>query len=103
MESTQSSWDRPIPDPCPACGALPCDWAESPLNAAEDWSPIESAPKSSGDILLYSAKTGEQFVAFWGVNADDYADSDWVFARGDGISFIVGNPTHWCPLRSPPK
>lgn len=30
MDNTKSSWERQIPDGCPACGALPCDWATNP-------------------------------------------------------------------------
>ncbi len=101
MNNTQSSWNRPIPDPCPTCGALPCDWAETPRFNVEDWAAIESAPKTD-NVLLYVAETGEQFVAFWGVNADDYEDGEWVFARGKDIFFVVRNPTHWAPLRKPP-
>ena len=34
MDNTKSSWERPIPDGCPACGALPCDWSENPADTA---------------------------------------------------------------------
>lgn len=67
---------------------------------ATDWQPIESAPQS-GEILLYAAETGEQFVAFWGAEPEG-GDQQWVFARGNGISFIVRDPTHWQPLPEPP-
>ncbi len=83
-------------EPCPACGALPCDWVDNP-----HWRPIETAPKDR-EILLFVAETGEQFAAFWGTDPED-GDTQWVFARGQGISFIVRDPTHWLPLPTPPQ
>lgn len=29
-----SSWDRDVPDGCPTCGALPCDWTDRPSAAS---------------------------------------------------------------------
>lgn len=76
---------------------------QSPTDGEGDrleWRPIESAPKDR-EVLIYAEKTGEQFVAFWGTAIED-GDQQWTFARGDGISFIVRNPTHWMPLPEAP-
>lgn len=81
--------EAPIPDGCPSCGALPCDWVDTP----PDWQPIETAPKDR-EVLLYCAETDEQFVAFWGTDPED-GDTQWVFARSPAVSFIVRSPTHW--------
>lgn len=64
------------------------------------WQPIETAPKD-GEVLLYCAETGEQFVAFLGTNPED-GEQQWVFARSPNISFIVRDPTHWMPLPGAP-
>lgn len=149
-------------DPCPECGALPCDWVDNPhppsgselptwpelsaywkvraeaalaaltgirddymtseqhhpgyvlipaerfdaLCKAADgsvvglWRPIFTADKTR-EVLLWCAETGEQFVAFWGTDPKD-GDQQWVFARGNGISFVVRDPTHWRPLDAGP-
>ena len=65
-----------------------------------EWQPIDSAPRD-GDVLIFVKETGEQFVAYWGTAIED-GDQAWTFARGNGLSFIVRNPTHWMPLPSPP-
>jgi hypothetical protein len=65
-----------------------------------EWQPIETAP-TRGDVLLYCAETGEQFVAFLGTSMEE-GDQEWVFARGPDLAFIVRDPTHWQPLPEPP-
>jgi len=67
-----------------------------------DWQPIETAPTDGRRIVVYVAGTGEQFVAFRGTSIED-GDSQWIFARGMDIAFIVQNPTHWREQFEPPK
>lgn len=69
------------------------------------WQLIETAP-TSGDVLVFCADTGEQFVAFWTKNpmTDDVA---WAYARfrdeaGD-VNSVLCRPTHWMPLPEAPK
>lgn len=64
------------------------------------WRCISTAPRDR-DVLIYAVETGEQFVAFWGTCIED-GDQQWTFARGDGVAFIVRDPSHWMPLPDPP-
>jgi len=59
MSETGSSWDRPIPDGCPACGALPCDWSENPA-------------KHIASVALRDDFAGRSAAAMVGTIADDF-------------------------------
>lgn len=75
-------------------------WNTRPRPSAEAWQPIETAPRD-GLILVYSPKHKEQFVVFLGTNPEDGVKK-WVIARGESITFVVSDPTHWMPLPKPP-
>jgi len=72
------------------------------LDAADDWRPIETAPKDGTDVLVSRRdKDGFEWfaVAQWWVRA-------WAFMSGrpgDMPALIGFTPTHWRPLPSPPK
>lgn len=91
-----------VPDPTPQdyAQAIAAAEAAAGLVTVPGWQPIESAPRDR-EVLLYVAETNEQFVAFWGTCPQD-GDTQWVFARGDNIAFLVRDPTHWAPLLPPP-
>jgi hypothetical protein len=76
-------------EPCPDCGALPCDWVNSPL-----WQPIETAPKDGTEVLvLIRAKVirlGWYFVR-------SSRTAGWCDENGKAIT-----PTHWMSLPAPP-
>lgn len=57
------------------------------------WQPIETAPKD-GDVLVYVARSKEQFVAYW-----DEEEEAWRFAPNAKLK----TPTHWMPLPPAPK
>ena len=65
------------------------------------WQPIETAPDDRR-VIVYSPKYKEQFVAFLGTNPDD-GEKRWVIARGEQVTFIVQDPTHWMDLHPNPN
>jgi hypothetical protein len=68
-----------------------------PTEAADDWQPMSTAPDTDGDLLLFCADTGEQFVGYRsGAGLFCYA------IRPDG-GRIVCRPTHWRPTPPPPR
>lgn len=72
------------------------------LDAADEWRPIETAPKDGTDVLVSRRDDdgeGEFAVAQWWVHA-------WAFMSGrpgDMPALLGFIPTHWRPLPSPPK
>lgn len=77
------------------------------------WQPIETAPKDGTEILL-----GVDIATVWIVRNGRWVDADdWVPPAEDGISgwwcytnsvtqeLLEGiyEPTHWCPMESPPE
>lgn len=73
------------------------------LDAADDWRPIETAPRDGTDILVSRRDDdddgGEFAVAQWWVRS-------WAFMSGrpgDMPALLGFIPTHWRPLPSPPK
>ena len=64
---------------------------------AQEWRPIESAPRDGTLILLI--QDGECHTARW----DGYGEKKYWSSNGcidDYLTF--GSPTHWQPLRAPP-
>jgi hypothetical protein len=67
-----------------------------------NWQPIETAPKDER-ILVYSPSYKECFVVFFAWSIDDMKDTQWVIAKGEDVTFVVRDPSHWMPLPTPPK
>lgn len=84
--------------------------------AADDWLPIDSAPKDGTRILLCQAIDADGHAIVWG---DDDQESGQCFVQvaawwGDEDGWVVYcslpseprlhfEPTHWMPLPNPPK
>lgn len=67
------------------------------IRAAQDWQPIETAPRDGSRVLLATDGdvTSGQFIS------GEWCLADW--ARDEqGASFWLGDPTHWMPLPDPP-
>ncbi len=92
-------------EPCPACGALPCDWVNNP-----HWRAFVSAPKDGSYILAIVAPNDSRYLGHCagrvftirheGRTPNDY-DMGWAVFPGYG-----GAPdsyfSHWMPLPETP-
>lgn len=95
-------------EPCPRCGALPCDWTDNPHTRpaerdAEGWLPIESAPKDNSVFVDLWTSLGERVTdASW--NPDRQRWEHWSIGGFDSMEWvrIDGQATHWRPLPAPP-
>lgn len=62
---------------------------------ADEWQPIETAPKNGGPINIYvpiHQPDRRVLSAYW-------TDAGWWICSG---SIVAGKPTHWQPLPHPP-
>ena len=59
---------------------------------AEEWRPIETAPKDGRDVMLWDSDLKQAIKAEWCDMADEWVPSD------DGYLEL----THWRPLPAPP-
>jgi hypothetical protein len=68
------------------------------------WLPIESAPKDGTFIFTFFQKTYERgqpdyfAVVKWGQDIEGWGDFGWLENEK-----LVGDPTHWQPLPTPPR
>lgn len=100
-----------IPEGCPSCGALPCDWVDRP-----GWRPIETAPKDGTTIDVW--RDGSRETVYWGFpphecgETGQYCDSDWHSIKKPGWicstfgEFVGGKHdpfTHWLPIPPAPE
>lgn len=69
------------------------------LKEANEWKPIETAPKDGSRFLagVDRASGFLQYVAWW-----DDEFSDWVITSSL-TNIICPTPSHWMPLPEPPK
>lgn len=65
------------------------------LRAAQEWRPIESAPRTSHSILVWCEDRRNCYTVCWWDNA-------WRHFGGRD-SALTETPTHWLPLPAPPK
>lgn len=65
---------------------------------ANEWQPIETAPKD-GTVILLAAKGLEDWIQMTGSWAV-IREIDWYFVGGGWMGV---NPTHWMKLPEPPK
>lgn len=82
------------PDLCPSCGALPCDWTNTPA----DWQPIETMPSGKW-VFVFVPGAGPGFCAikkpphgFWGGR---------IIGLESGKH--ITRATHWRPVFLPPE
>lgn len=61
-----------------------------------EWQPIESAPMTGEDILVYAGDS--QFVVFWSIEL-----SRFVFAMNDQAVFALDSAECWMPLPPSPQ
>ena len=65
---------------------------------ARDWQPIETAPKTSRHILVWTPGNQCTNLVVW---REDDRPSCWVHAFGGNE--LCDEPTHWRPLAAPPQ
>ena len=88
---------------CYGASSLVAQFANQILNEAQQWRPIESAPRSTSTYILgYNANGhGEYFLM-----RTAYSDDAKVYAVGAGFMEKYSEwpcyPTHWIPLPPPP-
>ena len=63
----------------------------------QDWKPIETAPKTSKNILVWTPENKCTSLVVW---ADTRTPQRWEHAFGG--SRLIDEPTHWMPLPAPP-
>ena len=92
-------------------GAIPALIAR--IRAAEEWQPIETAPKDGARFLGYgrhgekphpgAGKGVEPGDHWWGIIGWDVwrPNHIWVFSKDGAPTW--SEPTHWRPLPAPPK
>ena len=76
--------------------------ASTPSPEGQTWQPIETAPKDWSPVIVYDADSHEVGPAYFS-RADGGQDA-WMWAdlSLDDENCVVGNPTYWMPLPSPP-
>lgn len=68
------------------------------LEAAQEWRPIESAPRDGSRMLLALCDSGHVYWCVSGVWSKRF--KNW----NDGMEPAgLADPTHWMPLPAPPK
>ena len=74
------------------------------LRAAQQWLPIERAPRDGTAIIGAAYWTMADGVYRLGWMAEGYLDGDrWSFASFDLDEDEFSLPTHWMPLSNPPQ
>lgn len=71
----------------------------APSTSAQDWQPIETAPKDGTDILAWSPFGHGCLV----VSFDDSETPGWPWLTLDGPNYAATTFTHWQPLPPPPR
>jgi hypothetical protein len=66
---------------------------------AQEWRPIETAPKDSHSRLVWCPERQNIYVVTWWIGAP--YPPGWEHFGGFGGS-LVETPTHWRPLPAPP-
>jgi hypothetical protein len=75
--------------------------AERALEEANDWRPIETAPKDWTDVLTYTPPENHRLGVICGVHVGCFRTDLMVWHLSDDEWELA--PTHWRPLPSPPK
>lgn len=71
------------------------------LKGANDWRPIETAPKDWTDILTYTPPENHRLGVICGIHVGCFRTDLMVWHLSDDEWEL--SPTHWRPLPSPPK
>ena len=79
----------------------------APVAQAEQWQPIETAPKDGSTIMLWERYESEPFFGFWWEGRDRWRASTTHYDT-DGNACVIDRiysdgVTHWMPLPQPPK
>ncbi len=83
--------DAPIPNP-----------PRYTLAAAEQWQPIETAPKDGTSILVVDHGGTVREAGWWDRWYGDTSNPGWMIANCDEEYGIYVAATHWMPLPPPP-
>lgn len=70
------------------------------LKAAQEWQPIETAPKDGTQYLAWNG------LSYMVLNQPDesFSIGEWELVDGEWVGHHVGHhPTHWQQLRTPPE
>lgn len=99
-ESRRVLNDDPIPTPAREEEGA----AAAPLLVAEEWRPIETAPKDGTPILVTRHDETFGWVRGWAQWESERGISGWVARGFFAIPGVLGlaNPTHWQHLPAPP-
>lgn len=119
-------------DPCPSCGALPCDWSNNPFapttgeaspgkdgfvdhcgwveEVPTGWQDIASAPKDGTEIIVFHPVAGvcAAFCPKEGFAWHCMDGSNTRRGTKSGVSIptmtsFISAPTHWMHLPLPPE
>jgi hypothetical protein len=73
---------------------------------SDQWQPIETAPKDSSSILIYTPNSQHKVrEAWWAIPYEGSLDGYWstpVCPNGRGYTILPSAATHWMPLPAPP-
>lgn len=74
-------------------------WQAALSQPAQEWQPIETAPKDGTRVLLIHAQSGFVMGYYKSWQLDGKSGGLW---RYEGIHTANVEPTHWMPLPKPP-
>jgi len=71
------------------------------LESAQQWQPIETAPKDGTEVLVWCEHHGTAYLAIF---ENHFPNQGWFCADAypDGWTELCVDPTHWMPLPEPP-
>jgi hypothetical protein len=83
--------------------SLSGELAEAEKKGAEDWQPIETAPKDGTQILVYVPDGRREKDRVQAGSCARNLNKQDIWIIGNQFGFDVGEPTHWRPLPAPPR
>lgn len=74
------------------------------LQRAQEWQPIETAPKDGRRIILgYAGSYSEEGYWLSDPSKNYWGETGWFATDENVLSHHPSNPTHWMPLPEPPS
>ncbi len=72
--------------------------------SAQEWQPIETAPKDGGTIMAWGRYNSEPVPVRWGRKGWEAIWDGWQECQSDfGTEYRIPDPlSHWMPLPEPP-